>query len=125
MPRGRSKERRKSVSVFRLTVEITKRRGRMLACNMKARTHTVAAAQAVPPVTFRLPKGGTNDPFFGCARTFWNQRVLPAEANNFAPPVKSIVIKQPGTKRGIRLIVYESAKAYFDALAAAQPEGAA
>lgn len=82
-------------------------------------------ATSVPPVTFRLPRVGTNDPFFGCARTFWNARVLPNSGNNFKPPVKSIVVSQPGAKRGIRLIMFESARAYFNALAEVQPEGAA
>ncbi len=72
------------------------------------------------PVTFRLPRTGTTDPYFGVPRTFWNQRVLPNALNNFRPPIKSIVVKTTGTTRGIRLIVFDSAKAYFDALATAQ-----
>lgn len=74
------------------------------------------------PVTLRLPRVGTVDPFFGCARTFWNQRVLPTAENNFKPPIRSIVVKQSGAKRGIRLIVFESAKSYFLALAENQQE---
>ena len=77
-------------------------------------------ATVTPPVTFRLPRVGTTDPFFGCARTFWNARVLPNASNNFKPPVRSIVVSQPGAKRGIRLIRFDSATAYFDALAASQ-----
>ncbi len=74
------------------------------------------------PVTFRLPPDGERDAYFGCARTFWNQRVLPSAANNFKPPIKSVVVKTTGVKRGIRLIVYASAKAYFDALIAEQSQ---
>jgi hypothetical protein len=74
----------------------------------------------VQPQTFRLPKAGTVDPFFGGARTFWILRTLPSAYNNFKPPVKSIVVKEPGTKRGCRFIVFESAKAYFDTLLANQ-----
>ena len=69
------------------------------------------------PVTFRLPPPGVHDAYFGCARTFWNQNVLPTPENNYCPPVKSFVLKRPGTTRGIRLILFESAKAYFNTLA--------
>lgn len=69
------------------------------------------------PFSFRLPKAGAVDPFFGGARTFWNQNVLPSPTNGFKPPVKSIVRRQPGAKRGIRFILYESARAYFEGLA--------
>lgn len=79
---------------------------------------------ALTPVTFRLPPAGSVDPYFGGARTFWNERVLPTPENNFKPPVKSVVVKQRGAKRGIRFIVFTSAKAYFDALAAKQESDA-
>jgi hypothetical protein len=67
---------------------------------------------------------GTQDPYFGAARTFWNARILPNADNNFKPPVRSIVVKEPGSKRGCRFILFESAKAYFDALANNQNQAA-
>jgi len=69
----------------------------------------------IAPITFRLPKVGQLDPYFGGTRTFWNERVLPTERNNFNPPVKSRVIKQPGAKTGIRFIDFASALAWFEA----------
>lgn len=72
------------------------------------------------PVTFRLPKLGTVDPHFGGSRTFWNERILGTEENKFKPPVKSIVVKQRGAKRGIRFISFSSAKAYFEVLEQSQ-----
>jgi len=83
------------------------------------REHESASTTAAP-ITFRLPKTGTNDPYFGVPRTFWNQRVLPNKFNKGKPPIKSFVVKTTGSKRGIRLILFESAKRYFQALAAQQ-----
>ena len=84
---------------------------------MKNLSRPVATADKLSPVTFRIPGPGCADPFFGCKRTFWKQQVLPNAQNNFKPPIRSILIKQPGAKRGIRLILFESARAFFDALA--------
>jgi hypothetical protein len=84
------------------------------------RTSTEHQAGPVP-VTFRLPKAGTVDPYFGASRTFWNERILRTDENGLKPPVKSIVVKQRGAaKRGIRFIVFASAKNYFDALVQSQ-----
>ena len=82
---------------------------------MKQRSHT--STNTLKPVTFRLPKTGTVDSYFGGARPFWNDRILPSAKNNFKPEVRSISVKQPGAKRGIRFILFESAKQYFDTLA--------
>lgn len=72
------------------------------------------------PFSFRLPRNGTVDPYFGCARTCWNELILPSPRNNFCPPVKSIKKAEPGAKRGIRLILFDSAKKYFETLAESQ-----
>jgi hypothetical protein len=77
----------------------------------------IITTTAPGPVCFRLPKSPALDPHFGGSRSFWNGLVLPNAKNNFKPPVRSIVIAQPGAKRGIRFIVFDSAKAYFAALA--------
>ncbi len=74
------------------------------------------------PFQFRLPRGarkgqpGEVDPWWGCNRSFWNERVLATPRNNFTPEVKSVVVKQKGRNRGVRFIIWESAKAYFDKL---------
>lgn len=69
-----------------------------------------------PPYSFRMPKPGVNDPHFGLARTSWYKLILPSEQNKYRPPVRSIEEKQPGKGRGIRLIIYSSARAYFEGL---------
>jgi hypothetical protein len=71
------------------------------------------------PFTFRLPKTGSVDPFFGGSRTFWNEKILPSK-NNGSPQVDSIIIAVPGAKRGIRFILFESAKRFFERIAKEQ-----
>ena len=67
----------------------------------------------VQPHTFRIPRPKERDPFFGGARTFWLQLVLPSNANGGRPPVRSVVMKKRGTRRGTRFVLYASALAYF------------
>jgi hypothetical protein len=40
----------------------------------------------------------------------------PQEANNFNPPVASKILKQKGTRRGVRLVNYASLMAYLNGL---------
>jgi hypothetical protein len=77
-----------------------------------------------PPVTFRLPKPGMVDPYFGGPRTFWNEHVLPTKANKFKPPIRSVVERRHGATRGIRFILFGSAVAYFEKLAKEQDTAA-
>ena len=72
------------------------------------------------PIQFRLPKQGQVDPWWSCNRSFWNERILPTERNNFKPDVKSIVVKQKGRKRGVRFVLFQSARSYFDKVTAEQ-----
>lgn len=67
------------------------------------------------PVSFRLPRPGETDPYFGVRRGFWFELILPNSKNNFTPAVKSKLIKKPGAKRGVRLIDFSSARAWFEA----------
>jgi len=60
------------------------------------------------------------DPIFSLNRSAWNELCLPSERNGFKPPVKSVVIKKRNARRGIRLVVFASAKSYFDRLHAEQ-----
>ena len=60
------------------------------------------------PLYIRLPKPGQNCPKTGLTRSHLNRLILACPENDFRPLVKSIVVKQPGTKRGVRLIVYRS-----------------
>lgn len=92
--------------------------------NGKTVAPSSAAANAlnpsIVPFSFRLPKPGTVDPYFGGTRTFWNQCILPTSSNGHQPLVKSIVRRQLGAKRAMRFIVYASARAYFEKLASEQ-----
>src|SRR4051794_30435183 len=64
----------------------------------------------------RLPKTGQRDPIYMLSRSSWNLLILPCTANKFRPPIRSISVRQPGTKRGVRLISLISARAYFQRL---------
>jgi hypothetical protein len=91
-----------------------------------AESHYTAAPLTVPDhlsipgerELLRLPKSPGHDPIYDLSRSTWNLLILPCEANNFKPPIKSISLRQPGKTRGIRCIVLASAKAYFDRLIA-------
>jgi len=67
---------------------------------------------------YRLPKAGTLDPIYQLSRSKWNQLILPCAANGFRPPIASISLRQRGAVRGVRMIVAESARAYFSNLIA-------
>lgn len=77
------------------------------------------------PEFIRLPKPGQRDPYFSLSRSYWNLLVLPCELNGFKPPIKSISLRRPGTKFGVRLISYASAVAYFKIIEAANENGLA
>lgn len=84
-------------------------------------SHPVNPQPSGPPTfSFRLPKAGQIDPYFGGARSYWNARILPSAANNFQPAVQSFVDKKPGTERGVRFILWSSALSYFSRLASEQ-----
>ena len=76
----------------------------------------------IEPETMRLPKAGELDPHFGLARSALNELILPTPKNNFKPPVKSFVLRQKGARTGIRLISFQSLKAYI--YAHAEPQAA-
>lgn len=69
------------------------------------------------PYSFRLPKSGTVDPYFGCSRSWWNERILPCPANNFKPPIKSFTDAAQGHLKGVRFVLFSSALQYFEGLA--------
>ena len=45
-----------------------------------------------------------------------NQLVLPCKENDFKPPVESKVLRNKGTIRGTRLIVFDSLMEYLNGL---------
>lgn len=64
----------------------------------------------------RLPKVGEYCSICGLSRNKLNTLVLPMACNNFNPPVKSISLKEPGKKRGNRLIDYKSLVTYLSSM---------
>jgi len=72
----------------------------------------VAAAIAVWPEYVRLPPPGKLDPFFGLTRSYLNLLILPSKENDFRPPVRSSVLRQPNAKTGVRLVNVASLRTY-------------
>lgn len=70
----------------------------------------------INPDYLRLPRSGSQDPCYGLTRSTWNELILPCAANDYDPPITSIVLKKKGAVRGIRLISHESARDYFKRL---------
>ena len=85
-------------------------------------TYTHAPIQAasalttVKPEFIRLPKSGTRCPHTGLSRSKMNQLVLPCKENDYKPPVESKVLRNRGTIRGTRLIVFDSLMSYLEGL---------
>ena len=70
----------------------------------------------LPPDTrefLRLPPVGQRCPITGLSRAALNAWILPTPTNDFKPPVKSFVIRQPGAKTGIRVISYPSLREWI------------
>jgi hypothetical protein len=63
----------------------------------------------------RLPPAGHTDPIFALKRAFLNSLILPCHENAWRPPVKSIVLKRKGTRKGVRLIEIASLRAFIQA----------
>lgn len=61
----------------------------------------------------RLPKAKERDPLFGLSRSFMCNLVLPCQENGYRPPVRSIVIRRPKAKTGVRLVDVASLRQYL------------
>ena len=61
----------------------------------------------------RLPRTGTLCPITGLSRSKMNELVLPCRNNDFKPPVRSVVLRQKGRIKGVRLIVFKSLFEYL------------
>ena len=62
----------------------------------------------------RVPPSGEHDPIFALKRSFLNLLILPCRENNWRPPVKSVVIKRKGSRKGVRLVEIVSLRAYIE-----------
>ena len=67
-----------------------------------------AASAAINPEFIRLPRPKQLDPRTGLGRSFLNTLILPSKLNGYRPPVRSISLRRPGHKFGVRLIDYKS-----------------
>ena len=63
----------------------------------------------------RLPPVGQRCPVTGMSRAALNAWILPTDANDHKPPVKSFCIRQRGARTGIRLIDYQSLRGFIRA----------
>jgi hypothetical protein len=76
----------------------------------------VQAIKPQHPVYLRLPREGARCPFTDLPRSTLKDLCIPARANNYKPPVRSISLrKSKYAKRGIRLIHYNSLMKYLRA----------
>jgi hypothetical protein len=74
---------------------------------------SIAVKTPAQPEYMRLPRAGERDPIFGLSRTVLNELILPCEANDFRPPVRSVVLRKRGAQTGIRLVDLDSLRAYL------------
>jgi hypothetical protein len=65
---------------------------------------SVAVQAPVQAEFIRMPKARERDPLFGLSRSYLNNLVLPCRENRYRPPVRSIVLRRPGAKTGVRLV---------------------
>jgi len=73
--------------------------------------------QGIRPEFIRLPKPGQRCPYTGLSRSSLNELILPCSANDFRPPVRSVVQKKRHATRGIRLVHFVSLTDYLNSLA--------
>jgi len=65
------------------------------------------------PEWIRLPKPSTLCPYTGLTRSKMNELILPCRANDFRPPVRSVVLRQRGKVKGVRLVNFDSLIGYI------------
>ena len=75
-----------------------------------------SAPDKLKPEFVRLPKSGTRCLHTGLSRSKMNQLVLPCKENDYKPPVESKSVRNRGTIRGTRLIVFDSLMEYLNGL---------
>jgi len=77
-------------------------------------TNAGPATTTDEPIFIRLPKPGERCARTGLSRTALNELILPLKRNGYSPPVKSKTMRKAGQQRGIRLILWESLRAYLE-----------
>lgn len=79
-----------------------------------ARGHS-GSVTAVPE-WLRLPRPRHRCPITGLSRSTLCELVVPSRANDYMPPVRSVLIKKKHAVRGVRLINLESLRQYLESL---------
>jgi hypothetical protein len=92
----------------------------MIRANVKNETKTApvvapprVVTAPIEPEFVRLPAPGMLCPYTGMSRSGLNELILPTPRNDFKPQVRSFCLRQRGAKTGIRLIDYQSLRAYI------------
>lgn len=70
-------------------------------------------ASAITPEFLRLPKPGLLCPLTGLTRSAINELILPTPRNGHKPPVRSFCLRQRGARTGIRLVDFQSLRAFI------------
>lgn len=76
-------------------------------------TNKSATRLPVKPDWIRIPREGAPCPHCGLYRRVMINLAVPCRANNHNPPVKSVLVKNPGCVTGTRLVHYPSLLAYL------------
>jgi hypothetical protein len=74
------------------------------------------STESIQPSFIRLPPNGTRCPYVHLTRSALDAITRPQESNGFNPPVKSHILQQSGTRRGVRLIDYPDLVRYLNTL---------
>ncbi len=74
------------------------------------------------PPFIRLPPSGSREKNTGLSRSALNSLILPTAANDYTPPVRSIVLKSNRkASRGIRMILTASLMEFLESLVSKGP----
>ena len=75
---------------------------------------TTATQSPQRPEWIRLPQNGQRCQHCGLSRSALNQLILGNPTNGGRPQVVSFCLRQRGSRTGIRLVSYDSLKAYIE-----------
>jgi hypothetical protein len=79
-------------------------------------SYTLAEPTVFEPLFIRMPPGGARCQHSGLSRSSLDVLVRPQAVNHYKPPVKSRLFRQTGNISKVRLIDYQSLKAYLNSL---------
>jgi hypothetical protein len=81
---------------------------------MQTTNVTVVPTESRAPEYLRMPRANQRDPLFGLSRSHLYELVLPTVANDWTPPVRSVVLRRAGAKSGVRLVHVNSLRAFLE-----------